>query len=100
MHQGGQRWRSLFLTAREPADRQSDARCYTTTVNAIVSNAGLALAAAAVPGMLIGAVIATTGSITRRRRLGLIGARLCLGGPGLASIGIGLFLLAFRGPRR
>ena len=68
-------------------------------MNGIVSDAGLAFAIAAVLGMLIGAAVATTAAMTRRRHLGLIGARLCLGGPGLASIGMGFFLFGLPWPQ-
>jgi hypothetical protein len=67
-------------------------------VTGAVSSAGLAVAAAAVLGMFVGTAMATTGAITGRRRLGLAGARLCVGGPGLASFGMGLFLVGLPQP--
>jgi len=71
----------------------------TTVVSSAVSDVGLAIAIAAVVGMLIGAILATAGAIARRRRLGLIGVRLCLGGPGLTSIAMGLFLVGLPWPQ-
>jgi hypothetical protein len=68
-------------------------------VSSAVSDVGLAIAIAAVLGMFIGDILATTGAITRRRRLGLVGVRLCLGGPGLTSIGMGLFLVGLPWPQ-
>ena len=37
-------------------------------------------------------------AVTRHPRLGVIGARLCLSGPGLASIGMGLSLIGLPWP--
>ena len=68
-------------------------------VSAALFDVGLAIAVAAVVGMFLGAILATAGAITRRRGLGPVGIRLCLGGPGLAGIGMGLSLVSQSWPQ-
>jgi len=63
-----------------------------------ITEVGLVVATAAVLGMLVGSVLATLGAVTRRPHLGVTGARLCLSGPGLASIGMGLSLIGLPWP--
>lgn len=63
-----------------------------------ITEVGLVVATAAVLGMLVGGALATLGAVTRRPRLGVTGARLCLSGPGLASIGMGLSLIGLPWP--
>jgi hypothetical protein len=59
----------------------------------LLSSAGLTLAATALAGMVIGVVMATSGAVTRRRRMGATGARLLLAGPGLTTIGMGIYVV-------
>jgi hypothetical protein len=63
-----------------------------------MTEVGLVVALAACLGMLVGAVLAPLGVVTRSPRLSVIGARLGLSGPGLASIGMGLSLLGLPWP--
>ena len=74
------------------------AGCYTTGMFDGITEVGLVVAIAAVLGMLVGSVLATLGATTRRPRLGVTGARLCLSGPGVASIGMGLSLIGLPWP--
>jgi hypothetical protein len=53
--------------------------------------AGLVVMLTAVTGILAGAAMSIGGSVARNPRVGIIGARLALGGPGLTCVGAGLY---------
>jgi hypothetical protein len=59
---------------------------------------GLVVALAAVLGMVAGAALVLLAAVTRNSRLGVTGARLCISGPGLGSVGVGLSLTGFPWP--
>ncbi len=59
---------------------------------------GLVVMVTAVTGMLAGAVMSIGGTIARNPRVGIIGTRLALGGPGLACLGGGLYVTGLPWP--
>jgi hypothetical protein len=59
---------------------------------------GLVVMVTAVIGMLAGAAMGIVGAIARNPRVGIIGARLALGGPGLACVGGGFYVAGLPWP--
>ena len=57
----------------------------------LAASAGVVVMFTAVARMLAGSAMSIVGTIVRRPRVGMLGARLGLAGPGLACVGAGIY---------